>query len=124
MEMDRTWYTYENGTTVGRRGPAEGSVRRDEEFGDEEEPEDADARATLEALTDGTFAVTANLYGGWLQETAIFATEETANVSFEDAKSELARLADLIPDEDDKNIAAQVTALNQEVATFVARFGV
>jgi hypothetical protein len=123
MDEEQNWYPYDSGATLGKRGPAGGRVLRDDECGDPEETEDADARVTLESLPDGGFAVTANLYGGWLQETARFADEESASAAYTDAAAELSRLAELIPDEDDRDMAGAIESLNREVATFVARFG-
>ena len=122
-ELARDWRPYESGATLGKRGPARGNVLRDEEYGDPDEPEDADARVTLESLAPESFAVTANLYGGWLHETATQVSESTADAVFDAAKAELARLAALIPDEDDRDIAGRIAPLNAEVAAFVARFG-
>lgn len=119
---ERTWQPCDNGATVGQTGLVGGTISRDEELGDLDEPEDADVRLTIETLPDG-FAVTANLYGGWLQETARFATEAEARTAFSAAKPELFRLADLIPDEEDGEIDAAVEALNSEVAAFTVAFG-
>ncbi|MBC8143445.1 MAG: hypothetical protein H7Y38_18610 [Armatimonadetes bacterium] len=119
---ERTWQPYEDGATMGQTGLVGGIITRDEELGDPEEPEDADARLTIETVPDG-FAVTANLYGGWLQETARFGSESEAQSAFDAAKSELFHLADLIPDEEDGNIDAAVATLNREVAAFATAFG-
>lgn len=123
MDEERSWYPYEAGETAGKRGPASGRVLRDEEWGDAEEPEDADARLTLESLPDGRFAVTANLYGGWLQETARFADEEAASAAYAGAAGELTELAGFIPEEDERDMAGAMERLNREVTAFAARFG-
>lgn len=123
MDEERNWYPYESGGTLGKRGPAGGRVLRDEEYGDPEETEEADARVTLESLPDGGFAVTANLYGGWLQETARFTDEEKASGAYSEAAESLSRLAVLIPDEEERDLAGAIEALNGKVADFVARFG-
>lgn len=123
MDEAPNWYPYEAGETIGKRGPAGGRILRDEEWGDREEPEDADARITLETLPAGDFAVTVNLYGGWLQETARFADEPGASSAYAKAADDLSRLADFIPDEDERDIAGAIGTLNREVATLVARFG-
>ncbi len=122
MDEEQTWYPYEGGVTIGKPGPLGGHVTRDEEWGDPEEPEDADARLTLEAVAGG-YAVTANLYGGWLQETARFTDEAAALAAHEATREELTRLAALIPDEEDRDLVGAVAHLNREVAVFVARFG-
>jgi len=119
---ERIWQTYEDGATIGQTGLVGGIITRDEELGDPEEPEDADARVTLEALPDG-FAVTVNLYGGWLQETARFESESGAQSAFDAAKPALFHLADRIPGEDDAEMDAAVEALNREIAAFTVAFG-
>lgn len=123
MDEERNWYPYESGATTGKRGPAGGRILRDEEWGDADEPEDADARVTLETLTEGGFAVTANLYGGWLQETARFADEENASQAYTKAMAELSDLAEFIPDEDERDMTGAIEKLNGAVASFVAQFG-
>ena len=123
MDEAPNWYPYEAGETMGKRGPAGGRISRDEEWGDSEEPEDADARITLEALPGGEFAVTVNLYGGWMQETARFSDEAGATAAYARAAEELSRLADFIPDEDERDMAGAIETLNREVAAFAARFG-
>ncbi|MBC8136327.1 MAG: hypothetical protein H8F28_10615 [Fibrella sp.] len=123
MDEARNWYPYESGETMGKRGPAAGRILCDEEWGDSEEPEDADARMTLETLPDGDFAVTANLYGGWLQETARFADEASAAAAYTRAAAELSHLADFIPDEEERDMAGAIETLNREVAAFAVRFG-
>ena len=119
---EREWYNYDNGKTAGKRGLVDGRILLDAEYGDAEEPEDADARVTLESTADG-YAVTANLYGGWLQETARFADEAAARVAFDAAKAQLSDLAALIPDESERNMDTAIASLNTDIATFVSRFG-
>jgi hypothetical protein len=117
------WYAYDGGATVGGRGPEGGVVLRDEELGDPDDPEYADARLTLERMTaEDRFAVTAVLYGGWLGHTARFANEAAADSAYDAMSEELENLADLIPDETDKNVEAGVRALNEAAAAFVARY--
>ncbi len=121
------WYPYEAGGTVGGPGPQGGLVLRDEELGDPEDPEFADARVTLERLNDAKggaepFAVTAQLYGGWLQHSARYASEGDATAAYEEMLPELENLSDRIPEETDKDIEGGVRALNEAVAAFVARF--
>ena len=123
MDDERSWYPYETGKTLGKRGPAGGRIVRDEEWGDVEEPEDADARITLEQLADGLYTVTVNLYGGWLQETARFDEEGTAITAYQSACNELAQLADLIPDEETRDMERALTLLNDKVAVFMRVFG-
>ncbi|MBC7807077.1 MAG: hypothetical protein H7145_13110 [Akkermansiaceae bacterium] len=123
MDEARDWYPYESGETMGKRGPAGGRILRDEEWGDVDELEDADARVTLETHPGGDFTVTANLYGGWVQETARFADEEAASMAYAEAAGELSRLADFIPDEEERDMAGAVETLNREVAAFALRFG-
>jgi hypothetical protein len=124
IEVD--WYPYEGGVTLGQTGPGGGVVRRDEEFGAVDDPEYADARLTLEQEPPGSedlpFTVTATLYGGWMLHVQRFATEEEANDAFEAMQPEVEALADLIPDETDRDIPGGVRALNEAIAAFQSRF--
>ena len=47
-DYEPTWYAYEGGATINEVGPERGLIVRDEEFGDPEDDEEADARVTLE----------------------------------------------------------------------------
>ena len=122
MDDERTWNPTEAGATLGKTGLVSGTIVRDEEYGDPDDPEDADARVTLEAVPDG-YVVTANLYGGWLQETVRFVSEADADAAYDAAKAELSRLAALIPDEEDSDMDAAIALLNNKVAGFVSRSG-
>jgi len=118
------WLPYDNGRTVGVYGPEGGFVLRDEEFRDPDEPEDADARLTLEQLpvslagSGPAFALTATLYSGWLMHPWRVGDEATARAAFDATKPELAALAAMIPDEDDRDIAARVETLNRAAEAF------
>ena len=130
----RAWHDYENGRTLGRRGPEGGTVLRDEELGEDaaassagndedEEGPVADARLTLERVGDNAFALTATLYG-WMAHTHLLAADDTdaALQAFDTMKAELARLARLLPYEDDRDIDKKVRALNAAIDEFTRRF--
>lgn len=128
---ERAWRPYENGQTVGRRGPEGGTVLRDEELGEDPDspadPEEGavqDARLTLERVVNGDLVYSATLYG-WLAHTHTLPAETLgpeADAAYETMKTELARLAGLLPYEDDKNIEAKVAVLNDAITDFSARF--
>jgi 16S rRNA U1498 N3-methylase RsmE len=123
-EQAGVWYPYEEGATIRQIGPEGGFVQRDEEFGDPAEPEDADVRLTLEqgrAENPGYF-LTANLYGGWLYHVARRASEADALTLFDAVKPELARLAEMLPMEDDRNVEAKAKLLVDAAAAFEQRF--
>jgi hypothetical protein len=117
------WYAFESGASIGRRGPEGGRVVLDMELGDPEDPEDADARLTLETDGESVARVIANLYGGWLYLVAERKSEADARTAFDELKPELERLSDLIPVEGDRDIDARVGTLMKEVALVEARFG-
>ena len=109
-EVTPVWYPYESGATLGQRGPEGGSVLTDEELGNPDDPEDADARLTLERGTD-RFSVIANLYGGWLYVIAGRETEEAARAVCEELRADLETLSAMIPMEDDRDVKGKVQAL-------------
>ncbi len=126
------WYAYEKGVTVGQAGPEGGMVLRDEEYGDANDAEDADARLTLEKTrTNDTsaratthakaFTITANLYGGWMLHVAGFDAEADALRAYDAMKQELETLADLIPDETDRDIDTGMRRLTEAVTAFEER---
>lgn len=109
------WYPFENGETIGQRGPEGGRVVSDTEFGDPEDPEDADARLTLESDGETYTRTIANLYGGWLY----LVVERDAT---EELRAELERLTALIPMEDDRDVDAKVRTLFEELGAVEARY--
>jgi len=126
-EWRAEWYPYESGATKDEIGPAQGYIMRDEELGDPDDSEDADARVTLEQgrAENPGFFVTATLYG-WLFHTAYFPNEVEGNAGYETIKVELTALADLIPYEEDgaKRIQEKAQQLTEAVAAFEARYPV
>ncbi|MGC4043852.1 MAG: hypothetical protein QM758_08590 [Armatimonas sp.] len=109
------WYPFENGETIGHRGPEGGRVVSDEELGDSEDPEDADARLTLESDGENYTRTIANLYGGWM-----YLVVERDVV--EELRIELERLSGLIPMEDERDIDGKVRTLLKEIEVFEARY--
>ncbi|MBC8103596.1 MAG: hypothetical protein H7Z41_13545 [Cytophagales bacterium] len=119
-----SWYSYEGGDTINDLGPEGGYVLRDEELGDPEDLEDADARLTLEqgrADNPGYF-LTANLYGGWMYHVVKRSTEAEAATLYEAFKPELVNLAAQIPMDDDRDVPRKVQLLLEAVAAFEQRF--
>jgi hypothetical protein len=117
------WYPYEGGATVGQIGPAGGYVLRDEELGDPDEEEDADARLTLEQgrADNPGFFVTATLYS-WLFHTHREAGEAAGVTTYEAMKRDLTELVSLMPMEDDRDISGKVSRLNAAIADFEVRY--
>ncbi len=109
-ETTRDWIATEGGATIGEPGPEGGRVLADSEWADPEDPEDADARLTLEE--DGLgFRSVAVLYGGWYFRSDWFPTRSAADTALETLRMDLERLAALIPYEEDSGIPAKVKAL-------------
>ncbi len=122
-EYEPSWYAYEGGATIDEVGPERGLIVRDEEYGDPEDDEDADARLTLEqgrADNPGWF-VTATLYG-WLFHTHRAASESAANTAYDAIKGELAQLAAMIPYEEDRDVPIKVKALTAAIAEFENKY--
>ncbi len=105
------WYPYEDGASIGTRGPEGGRVVLDLELGLREDPEDADARLTLESSAETAWSVVANLYGGWLYLALERGSEAEARAAFDKLKPELEEVAPLIPDEDERGLDEKVAAL-------------
>ncbi len=126
-----TWHPYENGNTLGRRGPEGGTVLSDEKWGEnpadppaDEEGHVQDARLTLERVPDGGLVYSATLYG-WMAHTHVLPADTPGpeiEAAFAALKTELARLAALLPYENDKDVEAKAAALNDAIADFSARF--
>ena len=122
-EFTTVWYPYDGGATVGEVGPEGGMVVRDQELGDPDDDEDADARLTLEqgrAARPGWF-LTATLYG-WMFHTHQAADEADAVAKFTQLTEELTALAGLLPYEDDRDVPGKVRRLTEAVQAFEARY--
>jgi hypothetical protein len=119
------WYPYEGGRTLGRTGPEEGIVLRDEELGDPDDEEEADARLTLERgrSGEGGFTLVATLYG-WLYHAHRVEAEEKANSFYEQMRGELENLTELLPYEEDgeRVIAEKAARLEAETEAFAVRY--
>lgn len=118
------WYPYEDGDTINKIGPEGGYVLRDEEFGDPEEPEDADIRLTLEQgrVENPGFFVSANLYGGWMYHVVRRESEAEAVALYDALKPELERLAGMLPYEGDRDIEGKARSLIEAVEELQQRF--
>ena len=106
--------------------PICGLIQRDEELGDPLEPEDAEARITLEQGRDEAieFFVTAQLYGGWLFLTVRRETKPTAEAIYDTLRAELERLAVLMPYEGEgqRDVVIRAAAAAAEAAAVEARY--
>jgi hypothetical protein len=120
-EFEPVWYPYEAGVTAGKRGPEGGVVLSDEELGDPEDPEDADARLTLERSDKG-FSLVGNLYGGWLYVVAEVADETDARRNLEELRGDLETLSAAIPMEDSRDVKGKVDALLAACAEVESRY--
>jgi hypothetical protein len=124
-ETDAEWYPYEDGRTINQLGGQGGYVLRDEELGDPEDPEAADARLTLEQgrADNPGFFLTATIYG-WMLTTVKRATQADANIDYDAMHVALTRLVGLLPYEEDgpKRIEAKARLLTDAIAAFESRF--
>jgi hypothetical protein len=87
------WYSFKNGESIGQIGSEGGKILRDEEHCD-------GARVTLEQVRDNRWAVTCGMYG-WMVHTRFFPSEASAEIGFDETKSELGKILALIPLEDE-----------------------
>lgn len=109
-EISRDWIPTEGGATIGEPGPEGGRVLADSEWADPDDPEDADARLTLEEDGMG-FRTVAVLYGGWYSRSDWFRTRQEGDHALEILRSDLERLAAMIPYEGEPNIPERVKLL-------------
>ena len=120
------WYPYEQGTTMGQAGPEGGTVLRDEEYGNPDDPEDAHARLTLERAANGGagYVLTATLYG-WMFVTRPEADQAQAEGTYTAMRAELERLSTMFPYEEDGPALIQKKAqdLTAAIADFESRYG-
>lgn len=120
----RIWYSTNGGRNIDALGPESGYILRDEELGDPEEPEDADARITLEhgRVENPGFFVTAQLYGGWFFVTVHRSTQADVEALYAALRSDLETLAALLPYEGERNMESKLATLNQTIAALEARY--
>lgn len=118
------WYSTNGGRNIDALGPESGYILRDEELGDPEEPEDADARITLEhgRVENPGFFVTAQLYGGWFFVTLCRSTQAEGEALYDALRRELENLVALLPYEGDKNVASKVETLNTTIKNLEASY--
>lgn len=123
-EYEGEWYPYENGATMGQVGSENGYVIRDDELGDPDDSEDADARLTLEQgrVDRPGWRFSATLYGWMFQvhEMPAETPEADALRVFDEMKAALTRLAGLLPYEEDgqRRIEQKAAQLNAGIADF------
>ena len=80
-----SWYQFDDGTSLGRKGSEDGTIMRDEEHS-------LGARITLER--DGTiapFAITCGIYG-WMMHTRFFSLETEACSQYDLMRSAMSEL--------------------------------
>ena len=124
--VESIWYSTEGGRTIGQLGMESGIILRDEELGNPEEPEDAEARITLEQGRVGNpgFFVTAQLYGGWLFLTVRREAKPDAEAIYDTLHAELERLAGIMPYEGEgqRDVVIRATRAAAEAAAVEARY--
>src|SRR5205823_3097023 len=108
------WRSFDNGATVGQRGPEEGIILRDEEH-------ELGARITLEEnCSHGVpFTVTCGIYG-WFFHTRFLSSKAAAE--FAAMMDGLSHILGSIPSVDDPNADAKCTEVSKAIQAFVARF--
>lgn len=112
METDRTWYAMDGGDTIGERGPGKGTIVADAEYGDPLDADESDARITLERTHTGTYVLTGQVYP-WAFGQCEVATMEAAEVLAETMRDRLEIIANAIPGEQERNLEAKTTQLQQ-----------
>lgn len=124
--IESLWYSTEGGRNLGKPGIEGGYIQRDEELGNPEEPEDAEARITLECVADEPrhFFVTAQLYGGWLFLTVRRETLPEAEEIYDTLRAELERLAGIMPYEGEgqRDVVIRAARAAEEAAAVERRY--
>jgi hypothetical protein len=114
MNDKSNWYPFGNGQSIGQIGSEGGIILRDEEHAD-------GARITLEREgRSSPFAITCGIYG-WMVHTRFFSSEAASQQDFEEMKSDLERILNLIPMKDemsDEKINEMAKALSDFVDCF------
>jgi hypothetical protein len=109
------WQPWNSGELDGR-GSEKGIIVRDEchyPLG---------LRITLERDTPtAPFAITCGI-ADWLVHTRFLSTSEEANEAYEEMKTELVRIAGLIPDTGDADLENKLDSLDEEMHDFIIRF--
>lgn len=127
-DYEGIWYDYEGGATVGQIGGENGYVLRDEELGDPDDPEAADARITLEQgrVTNPGMLYSVTLYGWMFQvhKREPATTKEHALEVFDRIKTRLTEMAYLLPYEEDgqKRIEEKAAALMEAITSFESEY--
>jgi len=110
-----SWYTFDNGKSIGQRGSESGLIVRDEEHG-------GGARITLEREgKTAPFAITCGIYG-WMVHTRFFGTESEAQREFESMRAELSRIISTIPLVADSEVDSKSQVVTDCISEFVERF--
>ena len=109
------WYPYKEGQTLGLPASENGLVIRDEEYSE-------GALVTLERDSPtAPFAITCGLYG-WMVHTCWFSTATEAQEAFEEIKTALGKMADMIPYNDDPAADEKMKPIFEGIEQLVQRF--
>ena len=110
-----TWLPYAQGKTLGTTGSEGGVIKNDEEY-------TGAARITLEeGCLHAPYAITCNV-ATYLLHTRFLADDETALYAIDEMKPALAKIADLLPDDDDEDWSAALEAVTEAAVGFTRRF--
>ena len=105
------WHLFNNGDTLGQKGPASGETIRDEEHA-------LGARITLEQNTNiAPCAITCGIYG-WLVHTRFFGTEDEAIAEYDKMKSAISEIIKPFGDPSYDHRPATEKAIEVFVETF------
>jgi len=106
------WYPYDKGSTIGQQGSERGIILRDEEHPNGARiTRERDARAI-------PFAITCGIYN-WMVHTHYCGLEGEATDDFERMKTELVRILEMIPDQDDPEAEAKLRSVPAVLHDFV-----
>ena len=109
------WQPYEDGQTIGKKGPEGGVIVLDDEhvYG---------ARITLEqGCLRAPYGITCGVYG-WLVHTRFVADDESAQHAVEEMRKALTEIVALLPAEEADDDATDYDEISAATAAFGERF--
>ena len=108
------WYPFGDGNSIGKEGFEKGVVLCDEEHFN-------GVGITLERDGSTPFANTCGIYG-WMVHTWILSNRPEAQQAFDEMKTELGNILNLIPYSDDPQVDEKVRIVEEAIRRFIEQF--
>ena len=108
------WYPFDNSNTVGKEGSEKGVILYDEAHSH-------GARITLERDGSTPFSITCGIYG-WMVHTRFFSKLPEAQQAFDEMKTALGNILNLIPQADDPHRNEKIPLVEEAIDRFIEQF--